>query len=76
MGTGHPPPAKGRAPVIYAHLVLYTGLRILMHRAAVNRSEPLDPDRLSFAAALRAARRSITSLNRDFPPSAPFHGGP
>lgn len=52
---------------IYAHLVLYTGLRLLMHRAAVSRSEPLDPDRLSFAAALRAARRSITSLNRDFP---------
>ncbi|MBT2453049.1 hypothetical protein J7F03_39715 [Streptomyces sp. ISL-43] len=53
---------------VYAHLVLYTDLRVLMHRTAVNRSEPLDPDRLSFAAALRAARRSITTLNRDFPP--------
>lgn len=61
---------------IYAHLVLYTGLRVLMHRAAVNRSEPLDPDRLSFTAALRAARRSVTSLNRDFSPSAPVHGRP
>ncbi|WP_327418343.1 IS4 family transposase [Streptomyces sp. NBC_01233] len=58
---------------IYAHLVLYTGVRVLMHRAAVNRSDPLDPGRLSFAAALRAARHSVTSLNRE--PSGPLENG-
>ncbi|GAA0325276.1 hypothetical protein GCM10010302_75470 [Streptomyces polychromogenes] len=71
IGTRTVMPSKSPGLVfqeIYAHLALYAGLRVLMHRAAVNRSEPLDPDRLSFAAALRAARRSITSLNRDFPP--------
>ncbi|MFI2208068.1 IS4 family transposase [Streptomyces sp. NPDC020192] len=60
---------------VYAHLAVYTGLRVLMHAAAMNRSEPLDPDRLSFAAALRAARRSITSPRRDFSPSPALHDG-
>ncbi|WP_242889696.1 IS4 family transposase [Actinomadura litoris] len=54
---------------IYAHLAVYTGLRVLMHATAVNRSQPLDPDRLSFAAALRAARRSLTTPVKTAPPS-------
>ncbi|WP_222868361.1 IS4 family transposase [Actinomadura syzygii] len=45
----------------YAHLAVYTGLRVRMHATAVNRSEPLDPGRLSFTAELRAARRSLTA---------------
>jgi hypothetical protein len=53
---------------VYAHLAVYTGLRVLMHAAAVNRSEPLDPDRLSFAAALRAARRSVITFAGRFSP--------
>ncbi|WP_322769741.1 IS4 family transposase [Frankia sp. Cr1] len=56
---------------VFAHLAVYTGLRVLMHAAAVNRSEPLDPDRLSFAATLRAARRSVTAFPGNFPPSPP-----
>ncbi|WP_246236506.1 IS4 family transposase [Actinomadura chibensis] len=51
----------------YAHLAVYTGLRVLMHGTAVNRSEPLDPGRLSFTAALRAARRSLTDRRRPAP---------
>lgn len=53
---------------VYAHLAVYSGLRVLMHTTAVSRAEPLDPDRLSFAAALRAARRSVTSTPGSFPP--------
>jgi hypothetical protein len=46
---------------IYAHLTLYAAVRTLMHTTAVARTDPIDPDRLSFAAALRAARRSVAS---------------
>ncbi|GHA46999.1 hypothetical protein GCM10010329_81990 [Streptomyces spiroverticillatus] len=53
---------------IYAHLAVHTAIRILMHRAAVDRSEPLDPDRLSFSAALRATRRSVHPHPGIFPP--------
>jgi hypothetical protein len=60
---------------IYAHLALYTGLRVLMHSTAVRRDHPLDPDRLSFIAALRAVRRSITAPATDFPPSASLSDG-
>ncbi|QIS23462.1 IS4 family transposase [Nocardia terpenica] len=60
IGSGTVLPSKSPELVfqeIYAHLAVYTGLRVLMHHTAVHRGEPLDPDRLSFAAALRAARR-------------------
>jgi hypothetical protein len=53
---------------IYAHLAVYTALRSLMHTAALRHTSPIDPDRLSFAAALRAARRSVTALTGAFPP--------
>ncbi|MFJ2630318.1 IS4 family transposase, partial [Streptomyces sp. NPDC087532] len=53
---------------IYAHLAVHAALRSLMHIAALRHPGPLDPDRLSFAAALRAARRSVTALTGDFFP--------
>jgi hypothetical protein len=79
IGTGTVLPGKSPALVfqeIYAHLAVYTGLRVLMHSTAVRRDHPLDPDRLSFIAALRAVRRSITAPVPDFPPSAPHSPGP
>lgn len=53
---------------IYAHLAVHAGLRTLMCRAAMAAPEPLDPDRLSFIAALRAARRSVFAPSGAFSP--------
>jgi transposase IS4-like protein/DDE family transposase len=51
---------------IYGHLCCHYAIRTLMWEAA-GRAE-VDPDRVSFVAALRIARRSIAAA-RDFPPS-------
>jgi hypothetical protein len=51
---------------IYAHLAVHAGLRALMCRVATDLDDPIDPDRLSFIAALRAARRSVVSLSSAF----------
>jgi len=56
------------AQEIYAHLAVYTGVRRLMHRVATQGGAVLDPDRLSFGAAVRAVRRSVTA--GAFPPGA------
>ncbi|MEU2874680.1 hypothetical protein ABZ769_36790 [Streptomyces olivoreticuli] len=53
---------------IYAHLAVHTAIRILMHQtAATARPAPIDPDRLSFTTALRAARRSVLSAVAPLP---------
>ncbi len=54
---------------IYAHLAAHTAVRTLMHQAATCQAEPIDPDRLSFTAALRAVRRSVTATTGIFPPA-------
>jgi hypothetical protein len=52
---------------IWGHLCCHFAIRTLMWEAADHAQ--VDPDRVSFVAALRIARRSITAA-RDFPPSA------
>jgi hypothetical protein len=52
---------------IWGHLCCHYAIRTLMWEAADQAQ--VDPDRVSFVAALRIARRSITAA-RDFPPSA------
>lgn len=52
---------------IWGHLCCHFALRTLMWEAADHAR--VDPDRVSFVAALRIARRSISAA-RDFPPSA------
>jgi hypothetical protein len=52
---------------IWGHLCCHYAIRTLMWEAASNAR--VDPDRVSFVAALRIARRSITAA-RDFSPSA------
>jgi Insertion element 4 transposase N-terminal/Transposase DDE domain len=49
------------AQEIYAHLAVHAGLRALMCQVATAGDPPIDPDRLSFSAALRAVRRSVTA---------------
>lgn len=56
---------------IYAHLAVHAGIRALMHHAALAGPVPIDPDRLSFTAALRAVRRSMTGGPAIFPPNTP-----
>jgi hypothetical protein len=56
---------------VYAHLAVHAALRKLMWRTAVRQDDPLDPDRLSFSAALRAVRRSVLASPAVFPPSGP-----
>jgi Insertion element 4 transposase N-terminal/Transposase DDE domain len=51
---------------IWGHLCCHYAIRTLMWEAADQAG--VDPDRVSFVAALRIARRSI-SVARDFPPS-------
>jgi hypothetical protein len=51
---------------VWGHLCCHYAIRTLMWEAADDAS--VDPDRVSFVAALRIARRSI-SLARDFSPS-------
>lgn len=51
---------------IWGHLCCHFAIRTLMWEAAERAH--VDPDRVSFVAALRIARRSITAA-RDFPPS-------
>jgi hypothetical protein len=51
---------------IWGHLCCHYAIRTLMWEAAGHAS--VDPDRVSFVAALRIARRSITAA-RDFSPS-------
>ena len=53
---------------IWGHLCCHFAIRTLMWEAADHAG--VDPDRVSFVAALRIARRSISAA-RDFPPSAP-----
>lgn len=50
---------------IWGHLCCHYAIRTLMWEAAANAA--VDPDRVSFVAALRIARRSITAA-RDFSP--------
>lgn len=52
---------------IWGHLCCHFAIRTLMWEAADHAG--VDPDRVSFVAALRIARRSISAA-RDFPPSA------
>jgi hypothetical protein len=52
---------------IWGHLCCHFAIRTLMWEAADHAQ--VDPDRVSFVAALRIARRSITAA-RDFSPSA------
>jgi hypothetical protein len=52
---------------IWGHLCCHYAIRTLMFEAADHAR--VDPDRVSFVAALRIARRSISAA-RDFPPSA------
>jgi hypothetical protein len=52
---------------IWGHLCCHYAIRTLMWEAADHAK--VDPDRVSFVAALRIARRSISAA-RDFPPSA------
>ena len=54
---------------IWGHLCCHYAIRTLMLEAA-DRAD-VDPDRVSFVAALRIVRRSIAAA-RDFPPSAPL----
>ena len=51
---------------IWGHLCCHYAIRTLMFEAA--HRVTVDPDRVSFVAALRIARRSISAA-RDFPPS-------
>ena len=51
---------------IWGHLCCHYAIRTLMWEAADHAD--VDPDRVSFVAALRIARRSISAA-RDFPPS-------
>ena len=53
---------------IWGHLCCHYAIRTLMWEAADHAA--VDPDRVSFVAALRIARRSIAAA-RDFSPSAP-----
>jgi hypothetical protein len=53
---------------IWGHLCCHYAIRTLMFEAADHAE--VDPDRVSFTAAVRLARRSISQA-RDFPPSAP-----
>lgn len=50
---------------IWGHLCCHYAIRVLMHDAALHAGH--DPDRVSFTAAMRIARRSTTQ--GDFPPS-------
>lgn len=51
----------------WGHLCCHYAIRTLMLEAA--HDTDVDPDRVSFVAALRIVRRSITAA-RDFPPAA------
>ena len=52
---------------IWGHLCCHYAIRVLIHDAALHAGH--DPDRVSFTAALRIARRSTTQ--GDFSPSSP-----
>ena len=56
---------------IWGHLCCHYAIRTLMFEAADQAA--VDPDRVSFVAALRNARRSISAA-RDFPPASTDHG--
>lgn len=56
---------------IWGHLCCHYAIRTLMWEAAGHAR--VDPDRVSFVAALRIARRSISAA-RDFPPQRTDHG--
>ncbi len=56
---------------IWGHLCCHYAIRTLMWEAAGHAQ--VDPDRVSFVAALRIARRSISAA-RDFPPQTTDHG--
>ena len=52
---------------VWGHLCCHYAIRVLMHEAALHAGH--DPDRVSFTAALRIARRS--TAQGDFSPSGP-----
>ena len=54
------------AQVVWGHLCCHYAIRTLMFEAA--HDADIDPDRVSFTAALRITRRSLSQA-RDFPPS-------
>jgi hypothetical protein len=59
---------RGRTPALarqelWAYLVIYQAIRAIIVRAAAGRR--LDPDRISFTAALHAARRTISTARKD-----------
>ena len=56
---------------IWGHLCCHYAIRTLMFEAAIDAN--VDPDRVSFVAALRIERRSISAA-RDFPPQTTDHG--
>ncbi|MFE9934502.1 transposase, partial [Streptomyces sp. NPDC005533] len=71
---GHDRPLPSKSPElvrqeIWAHLAVHAGLRALIWRTATAHAQPLDCDRFSFSAALRAVRRSVLTPPGDFPPS-------
>ncbi|MFE7116548.1 hypothetical protein ACFU99_14165 [Streptomyces sp. NPDC057654] len=52
----------------YAQLLVHHALRALMAEAVAQDVRPVDCDRLSFTAALRAARRTVTCTPGIFTP--------
>jgi Insertion element 4 transposase N-terminal/Transposase DDE domain len=56
---------------LWAYLVIYQAIRILICRAAAGTG--LDPARLSFTAALRAARDTVTTARQDMPAALAGH---
>jgi len=69
----HPRPLRSQHPreviqELYGLLVAHLAIRTLMHQAA--QREGLDPDRLSFAGALRVLRRAIPRAQRTWPARA------
>jgi Transposase DDE domain len=67
---------SGRTPDLarqhlWAYLVIYQAIRVLICRAAAVTG--LDPARLSFTTALRAARDTITTARQDMPAALAGH---
>ena len=74
----HPRPLRSKQPrevvqEVYGLLLAHLAVRTLMHQAAL--CEGLDPDRLSFAGALRVVRRAIPRARRTRPAHLPLLPG-
>jgi hypothetical protein len=66
IGPGHVLTSKSPDLIrqeIYAHLAVHAAVRALMHQTAIRADPLLDPDRLSYSAALRAIRRSVQTMS-------------